>query len=132
MENKENVENDQSRKRIPLGARNVLTAPKKPGFVRRFINDKSDRIQQFIDAGYSIVEEDIKVGDPQIGKPNQLGSSVSSQRDGQRKVLMEIPEKYYKEDYKIAQDKIISVENELRRNSTNPGTDGLHGEVQVS
>jgi len=126
------VNKDQSRKRIPLGTRNILTAPKKAGFVRRFVNDKGDRLQQFINAGYAVVKEDIMVGDPQAGKPKQLGNSVSAQGDGQRKVLMEIPEKYYEEDNKNAQDKITSVENELRRNLVNPGVDGLHGKVQIS
>lgn len=135
-ENKEEIKNNQNdkqvRKRIPLGTRNILTAPKKAGFVRRFVNDKSDRIQQFINAGYSIVKEDIMVGDPQIGNPTQLGNSVSAQRDGQRKVLMEIPEEFYKEDYKAAQDKITKNESELRRNLNTPNKDGLYGKVQFS
>jgi len=126
------VKKEESRKRIPLGTRNILTAPKRPGFVRRFVNDKGDRIQRFKDAGYSIVEEDVQVGDAKIGKPGQLGSGVSSQGDGQRKVLMEIPEKYYNEDQKNAQDKITSIENEIKRNSKTPGADGLHGQVQIS
>jgi hypothetical protein len=100
--------------------------------VRRFVNDKGDRIQRFKDAGYTIVEEDIQVGDPKIGKPGQLGSGVSSQGDGIRKVLMEIPEKYYIEDQKKAQDNITSVEKEIRRNSKEPGADGLHGSVNIS
>jgi len=126
------VNKEQPRKRIPLGTRNVLTAPKKAGFVRRFVNDKGDRLQQFINAGYAIVKEDIMVGDPHVGKPRQLGNSVSSQRDGQRKVLMEIPEKYYEEDNKVEQDKITNTENELRRNLVSSGADGLHGKVQIS
>jgi len=123
---------EESRKRIPLGTRNVLTAPKRPGFVRRFVNDKKDRIPRFKDAGYSIVEEDVQVGDETIGRPTQLGSSVSSQGDGQRKVLMEIPEEIYKEDQKMAQDKITAVEKEINRNSTKPEADGLHGNVQIT
>jgi len=131
---KEVVEKDkaaQERKRIPLGTRNVLTAPKKDGFVRRFVNDKGDRIQRFKDAGYSIVEDDIQVGDPKIGKPGQLGSNVFVPLSGgnQRAVLMEIPEKYYNEDYKAAQEKITQQENEMKRNSQGPGKDGLMGNV---
>lgn len=132
VEKSTEAKKEESRKRIPLGTRNILNAPKRPGFVRRFVNDKGDRIQRFKDAGYTIVEEDVKVGDDKIGRPNQLGSSVSSQGDGQRKVLMEIPEKYYQEDQKIAQDKITSVENEIKRSSKNPGADGLHGNVEIS
>jgi hypothetical protein len=127
------AKNNQSeeRKRIPLGTRNVLTAPKRPGFVRRFVNDKGDRIQRFKEAGYSIVEETIQVGDPKIGTPEQLGSGVSSKRDGLKKVLMEIPEKYYKEDFINKQKKIALTEAELKRSSTNPSADGLHGKVEV-
>jgi len=132
-EDEKNVKVDQPRKRIPLGTRNILTAPKKSGFVRRFVNDKGDRVQRFKEAGYSIVEENIQVGDPKIGKASQLGGSVDVQvGSGQRAILMEIPEKYYNEDKKIAQDKITKVENEIRRNTKNPGPDGLHGQVQLS
>ena len=131
---KEEVKKDkvaQERKRIPLGTRNVLTAPKRDGFVRRFVNDKGDRVQRFKDAGYSIVGDDIQVGDPKIGRPEQLGSSVSVPLSGgnQRAVLMEIPEEYYNEDYKAAQDKITRQENEMKRNSLGPAKDGLMGKV---
>ena len=133
-EDKKSIEgsnNEQLRKRIPLGTRNILTAPKKSGFVRRFVNDTGDRVQRFKDAGYSIVEEDIKVGDPKIGKSDKLGSNVNVHvGGGTRAVLMEIPERYYLEDTKIAQDKITAVENEIRRNSKEPGKDGLHGSIQ--
>ncbi len=127
------IKKEQSRKRIPLGTRNVLTAPQKPGFVRRFVNDKKDRIQQFKDAGYSIVEEDIQVGDPKIGKASQSGSGVDVQvGGGQRAILMEIPKKYSEEDQKSGQDKITLMEKEMQRNSKMPGQDGLSGQVQLS
>jgi hypothetical protein len=131
---KEEVKKDkvaQERKRIPLGTRNVLTAPKRDGFVRRFVNDKGDRVQRFKDAGYSIVGDDIQVGDPKIGRPEQLGSNVSVPLSGgnQRAVLMEIPENHYKEDYAAAQNKITEQENEMKRNSMSQGQDGLVGKV---
>ena len=131
---KEEVKKDkvtQERKRIPLGTRNVLTAPKRDGFVRRFVNDKGDRVQRFKDAGYSIVEDNIQVGDPKIGRPEQLGSNVSVPLSGgnQRAVLMEIPEEHYKEDYAAAQNKITAQENEMKRDSMSQNKDGLVGKV---
>lgn len=120
------------RKRIPLGSRNILTAPKKPGFVRRFVNDKGDRIQTFKEAGWNLVEG-MPVGDPKIGRASTMGSLTNpSVGVGQRAILMEIPEKYYQEDYKAAQDKITVVENEIRRKSKSPARDGLSGEVKIS
>ena len=120
------------RKRVPLGSRNILTAPKKSGFVRRFVNDKGDRIQTFKDAGWTPVE-DTPVGDPKIGRASSMGSMTNpSVGDGQRAVLMEIPEEYYQEDYEAAQAEITAVENEIRRKSKSEASDGLSGEVKIS
>ena len=127
------TERKSSRKRVPLGVRNVLTAPKKPGFVRRFVNNTPDRIQSFIDAGYEVVKEDIQVGDDKIGKTTGLGSVVNpSVGGGQKSILMEIPEDFYQEDQKAKSDKLRSVDNEMRRQSKTPGRDGLTGTVTIS
>jgi hypothetical protein len=124
---------EQSRKRIPLGTRNVLTAPKKPGFVRRFVNDKGDRIESFKAAGWKAVDDDVQVGDPKAGKSTAIGSSVNAHvGSGQRAVLMELPEEIYDEDRAESQAKITQVENEIRRNQKSPGKDGLAGSVSIS
>ncbi len=121
----------QERKRIKLGTRNVLTAPKKPGFVRRFVNDKGDRIQMFKDAGWIAVEDVSKVGDPKAGTPSSIGSGANPHvGGGQRAVLMELPENIYDQDRAESQAKITKVENEIRR--TQPGKDGLDGKVTIS
>lgn len=123
----------QPRKRIPLGTRNVLTAPKKPGFVRRFVNDKGDRIQVFKDAGWRVVDENITVGDEKVGRPSSIGSSVNSHVGmGQRAVLMELPEEIYEEDRATSQAAITQVENEIKRNSKTPDKNGLSGSISIS
>lgn len=123
----------QSRKRIPLGSRNVLTAPKKPGFVRRFVNDKGDRIQSFKDAGWLTVDDVTKTGDDKAGRVTSMGSGANPHvGGGQRAVLMEIPEEIYKEDRADSQAKITQVENEIRRNQISPGNDGLEGKISIS
>ena len=125
---------ENPRKRIPLGTRNILTAPKRPGFVRRFVNDKADRINAFKDAGWAAVkEEDFHVGDPKIGRASSMGSSANPHvGSGQRAVLMEISEKFYAEDQAGKQGKISQIENEMKRKSGSPGQDGLAGEVKIS
>ncbi len=123
----------QVRKRVPLGTRNVLTAPKKSGFVRRFVNDKGDRIENFKAAGWNLVDEQVQVGDPKIGRASTMGSTVNPHvGGGQRALLMEIPEEYYNEDRAASQAKITKIENEIRRNSKSPGKDGLDGEISIS
>jgi len=122
-----------SRKRIPLGTRNILTAPGKKGFKRRFVNDIADRVQQFKEAGWAVVDENIPVGDTKLGRANSIGSitnPVVSQN--QRAVLMEVPEAIYEEDMMVKQNKITSVESEIKRNSKSPGKDGLTGSVNIS
>ena len=130
--NKESKAGENPRKRIPLRARNILTAPNKPGFVRRFVNDKADRVNAFKDAGWDVVTDDgLQVGDPKIGRASSMGSSVNPHVGaGQRAVLMEIKEEFYLEDKAAAQAKITAVENEMKRKG--PGKDGLSGEVSIS
>lgn len=124
---------EQPRKRIPLGTRNILTAPKRAGFVRRFVNDKGDRVESFRDAGWNVVDEAVKVGDPKVGRASSMGSLVNpSVGSGQRAVLMEVPEEIYNEDRAVSQAEITKVENEIKRNSKTPGNDGLDGKVSIS
>jgi len=125
------TEKKQSRKRVPLGTRNILTAPKKPGFVRRFVNDKGDRIQSFKDAGWKAAEMVESVGDDKAGRATSMGSGATpAVGGGQRAVLMEIPEEYYDADRKASQAAITKVEREIARNK--PGQDGLDGQVSIS
>jgi len=122
---------EQPRKRIPLGTRNILTAPKKPGFVRRFVNDVGDRVQAFKEAGWNTVDDVSQVGDPKVGRASSMGSGANPHVGrGQRAVLMEIPEEIYEEDYAKAQAEITKVETEMKR--TKPGADGLDGMVSIT
>ena len=122
---------EQTRKRVPLGTRNILTAPKNPGFVRRFVNDRGDRVESFKAAGWNAVDGDVQVGDPKVGRASSLGSLVNpSVGGGDRAVLMEIPEDLYNEDRAASQASITKVENEIKRNTL--GQDGLDGKVSIS
>jgi hypothetical protein len=124
---------EQVRKRIPLGSRNILTAPQKVGFVRRFVNDTGDRIQMFKDAGWNAVDDGSPVGDAKIGRPSNIGSAANPHvGGGQRAVLMEIPEEIYEADRAESQAKISAVENQIKRNSRSEGKDGLSGSVTIS
>jgi len=117
--------------RIPLGTKNVLTAPKKAGYVRRFVNEDGDRIKQFEAAGYTIVREDIEVGDPKAGKGSKVGSAVNpSVGAGGRAVLMEIKEDWHKEDQKAKQDEILKGERDMKR-QLNSGANGTYGGATI-
>lgn len=122
----------QSRKRIPLGTRNILTAPKKNGFVRRFVNDKGDRIQMFKDAGWEVVTGAGEAGDDKLGRATSMGSGTNPHvGGGQRAILMELPEEIYNEDISASQDKITEVENQIKRNSSAEDRNGLSGKIEI-
>lgn len=124
---------EQPRKRVKLGSRNILTAPKKAGFVRRFVNDVGDRVQAFKDASWNVVDDGSPVGDAKIGRPTTIGSASNPHvGGGQKAVLMEIPEEIYAADRAESQAKITEVENQIRRNSRGEGKDGLSGSVIIS
>lgn len=119
-------------KRVPLGTRNVLTAPKKKGYVRRFVNDEADRVAQFEAAGYEVVRAETEVGDPKAGKAAQVGSVVRPPvGEGRNAVLMEIKEEYYQEDQDAKQRQIDEGERDMRSN-TNSGRDGTYGKVDIT
>lgn len=112
--------------RVPLGTRNILTAPQRKGFVRRFVNDIKDRVRQYEAAGYTIARDDIEIGDKKAGKESQLGSVANpSVGAGDTAVLMEIKEEWYNEDQKAKQDRILIGENDMKRKATS-GQNGLY------
>ena len=85
------------RKRIGRG--NVLTAQARPGFVRRYVNDKPGRIQEFLDAGYTPVTDGQRPGDEQVGDSKLPGTTVAKHvGNGMNAYLMEIPLNFYEED----------------------------------
>ena len=125
-----NIVVKQPRKRIPLGTRNVLTAPARPGFSRRFINDVGDRVQVFKAAGWNVVDDGSEVGDAKVGSPSTLGSLTNpSVGGGRRGVLVEIPEELYAQDRAESQAKITAIENEIKRSS---GGGELSGKISIS
>lgn len=118
--------------RTPIGQRNVLTAPKKAGYVRRFVNiDDNGRIDMFKDAGWKIVEECTSIGDANVGSASQLGTVASKPVGGGRKaVLMEIREDWYKEDQAAKDARLKENERGLLKdqNGQVPNQSNLYGE----
>ena len=122
-------------KRTPLGTRNVLIAGERKGFVRRWINDVDDRLQRAKDAGYTAVLGHGKTSDPRAGDGSQVGSVTSkSVGGGVRAVLMEIPEKFYREDQAAKQRQVDASEEGLSRQHSVRGNQygGVYGKVKLS
>lgn len=99
-------------KRIPIGTRQVLAARERPGFHRRWVNDVGDRIQQFIDAGYTTVSGEVNnTSDDSAQTPSKLGNTVRRMvGENVYAVLMEIPQEFYDEDQTLKQERVDEVE----------------------
>jgi len=131
-----NIQKDEPTRRpprVPIVKRNVLTAPKKKGFVRRFVNiDENregwDRVREFMEAGYKVVEGDVQIGDKRIVAESQLGKAViRNVGHGVKAILMEQRQDWYDEDQKERDErnkKITSVEIAKARS-------GLDGDIFV-
>ncbi len=127
----------RKRKRGKLGMRDVLTAPKIPGYVTRFVNDVKGRVKQLEDRDWEVViagkEGSIQVGDPKAGKESQVGTPVrTAVGGGVEAVLMKIPEEYFEEDKEAKAAEIRETEKSMMVSDKkgNQG-DGQYGEVKI-
>lgn len=117
-------------KRTPIGSRNVLTVTgKDPDFEYRIVNDSGDRIQQFLAAGYELVEgKDVSVGDRRIDSPTAEGTKAQvSVGVGQKAFLMRIRKEFYEEDQLAKAEHVKKLENSIK----NPGS-GDYGKVELT
>lgn len=108
-------------KRTPINGRNVLTVlGKEPGYQYRIVNDTSDRIQQFKDAGYELVgAADVQIGDRRVGNPTAEGTFAQvSVGKGDKAFLMRIKDEWYKEDQDAKQAQIKKLEQSITQNLT--------------
>lgn len=82
-----------------------LDAPKREGFVRRWINDTPGRIQDAQGGGYAIVKKDGKPWTTVVGVREGGGSLVA--------YLMEIPQQFYDQDFAAKQEKRNELERQI-------------------
>jgi len=113
------VNRTQRPKRASInGVRNVLTVSgKEPGYEYRIVNDIGDRIAQFEESGYEIVNDsNIRVGDRRIANPTKEGTPVQvSVGGGQKGFLMRIPKEWYEENQKEGQALVDKTEAAMKQ-----------------
>lgn len=118
--------------RVPLHEqkKNLLTVPEKKGFVRRFVNDveQGQRVKRFLRAGWRIVEDETKVGDPGALNQNQsLGTGIRKHMgDTTYAVLMEIEKEFYDEDQAAKMDRLDQIEKSIYKDH---GVRNSYGEI---
>ena len=115
--------------RTPVGQRNILTVKgKDPAYEYRIVNDVEDRITQFIEAGYEIVQDEaVVVGDKRASSGTSIGSAKQlSVGQGTKAYVMKIPKEWYEEDQRAKQGQIAATEAAIK---TPSGSD--YGSVKL-
>lgn len=129
-------------KRTPVsGQRDIMTFNQmKDGYKYRWVNDIENRIQRFIDAGYTFVNakdgsfseegNNLIAGIKGIDNANSVTSGVLTKSVGKgvTSYLMAISEEYYQEDQEGKQSQIDRTEASLQQGS---GQDGKYGKVNI-
>ena len=117
--------------RVPVGTRNVLTvAGKDPNYEYRIINDSGDRVQEFMDAGYELVEKDsVRVGDKRVNSATAEGTvSQVSVGQGQKGYIVRIKKEWYQEDQAKKQRQV----NDQERATKEKALDGTYGKPEIT
>ncbi len=119
----------QRKKRTPLGAPSYkLAVEERPGYVRRWINDAGNRLNDAREGGYEFAS-DVNVGTGSEDGNTDIGSRVSrvvgKHEDGSpmRAYLMEIPKEYYEEDQAEKQKHVDQIDDMIRNGDVNREND---------
>ena len=113
----------EKKTRVPLGVpRAKLSVPKRPGYVRRWINDDDKgRLHAAKEGGYThVCDPDLRVGEDGGGSqaPDSRVSRIVGRGEGGkplRAFLMEIPSELYKEDQASKQSALDEVDRAIRK-----------------
>ena len=113
--------------RTPIGTRNILTVKgKDPAYEYRIVNDVEDRITQFQEAGYEVVQSDtVEVGDKRAASGTPIGSAKTlSVGQGTKAYVMKIKKEWFEEDQRAKQGQITATEASIKDPTLNGGDYG--------
>jgi hypothetical protein len=116
--------------RVPVSQRNILTVKgKDPNYEYRVVNDTEDRIAQFLDGGYELVDKaSVDVGDKRVSQGTSVGSKkVFSVGQGIKGHLMRIPRELYEEDQRNKQAFVNLQEASIKEKAL----DGNYGTLDI-
>ena len=117
--------------RVPVSQRNVLTVKgKDPNYVYRVVNDVDDRVAQFLEGGYELVDKaSTGVGDPRTSQGTAIGSKQEvSVGQGVKAKVMRIKREWFDEDQDRKQKFVDQQEASIREKAL----DGNYGKLDIT
>ena len=125
----------QKPKRVPMGRRDVLNVfgADDPNFVRRWMNDRDDRLHRALEAGYSFVDSaGATVGDVTPETARGSGSIMSKKVGaGVTAYLMKIPKEWYDADQAAKDKNLDDLEAQMKVELMDKSK-GRYGRVEFS
>ena len=118
-------------KRTPVTERQVLSVKgKEPGYVYRIVNDLGDRVSQFQEQGYELVDDkDVKVGDRRIAQVKAEGTKAQvSVGQGVKAYVMRQKQEWYDEDQAAKQARVDELEQATKQQATS----GTYGKLEIT
>lgn len=115
-------------KRNNIGTRNRLTvANKDPNYEYRIVNDVYDRIDDFKERGWEVVQaKEVKVGDRRLEDPTNSGSAAEiSVGQGTKAIVMRIKKEFFDEDQRAKSDQIDAMEQSMKEDAQR----GYYGKI---
>ena len=119
-------------KRTPVGTRNILSVNgKEDGYVYRIVNDAGDRVQQFLDGGYELVDAaDVRVGDKRVNNASPEGTKAQvSVGKGEKAFVMRIKKEFHVEDQAAKAAEIDRLEQTMKQKASGNAD---YGSLQIS
>ena len=119
-------------RRVPIGERNILTVVgKEPGYTYRIVNDTGDRVSQFLDAGYELVDaKDVRVGDKRVNSATAEGTKAQvSVGNGLKAYVMRIKDEFYLEDQAAKAEHVNRLEQAIKNQTASGKAD--YGKVET-
>ena len=120
------------KKRVPLGVQRLkLAVTDRPGYKRRWVNDKAGRLNQAMEGGYNLVARDgAEFKEEDVANRNEsLNNAVCKvvNSDGTKAYLMEISTAMYTSDQLAKAKTIDELEDGLRQGEDSHGKTGTDG-----
>lgn len=115
--------------RIPLGShRQKLVSDTRPGFIRRWINDKGARIQYAFQGGWNFVSRNKSTANT-TDQGDAVSQIVGTKEGGgsMTAYLMEISREWYDADQAAKQKRVDEAESQINRGKDEHGEVGKDG-----
>ena len=116
--------------RVPVSQRNILTVKgKDPAYEYRVVNDVDDRIAQFLEGGYELVDKaSTGVGDSRVSQGTAVGSKQElSVGQGVKAKIMRIKKEWFQEDQNRKQKFVDQQEASIKEKAL----DGNYGTLDI-